>query len=75
MMPNSCIAYLVQQHKGADISLAVLDRENQQFLMFPLSTEGIARLASECATALYEQHGGLNLKFATQEIVELLVKE
>jgi hypothetical protein len=69
---RECVAYILQETKGAPISLAVLDKERQAFHVFPLSILGASRIASECAAAVHEHLGGLNMKFPLQEIATQL---
>lgn len=69
---RGCVAYLLQESRGAPIQLAVADVEKGQFHAFPISIEAISRLAAECSEAVNAHLGGMSPKHNTREIVEVL---
>jgi len=70
-MKGRCTAYIVQETKGAPLSLCVIDHDNAGFHMFDLSVANAARLVSECGAALNEHLGGLNPKWGHQDLAAL----
>lgn len=69
------IAYLSQATKDAPLFLCVMDRDKQQYHMFPFSLGNAARLAYECSGVVNTALGAVSDKFATQEIVARLSAE
>jgi maltodextrin utilization protein YvdJ len=55
--------------------LCVMDRDKQQYHMFPLSLGNASRLAYECSGILNTALGAVSDKFATQEIVAQLIDQ
>lgn len=70
---ESCIAYIVQPALGDPCSLAVMDKENGTYHLFPISDSAMSRLALECAAKVHERITGKDLLKATQEAVRTLV--
>lgn len=69
-----CTAYIVQETKGAPLSLCVIDHDKTGFHIFDLSIQNASRLAAECSVAVNEHLGGLNPKWPLQDIIGQLVK-
>lgn len=72
--PRSTI-YLLQETKESPVSLCAIDHERNEFHKFELTVQNAARLASECAAFVADQHGTPNLKFAVKEITALAIRK
>jgi hypothetical protein len=73
--PPGTICYIVQQTVGAPLSLCVMDRDKEQYHVFPISLANASRLAAECSAAVNSALGGVSDKHAVQDIAKVLSGE
>lgn len=68
------ICYIVQENRNAPLYLSVMDQENGQYHMFPLSVNGAARLGYECSAAVHLAISGHSLTHSFREVAAVLQK-